>query len=181
MSAATIRPATPADVPEVLAMIRDLADYEHALDAVETTAEQLEALLFGGTGTVPAASHHGVPAAFCHVAADPDVVPGAQLAGFALWFLSTSTWTGAHGVYLEDLYVRPEARGRGHGRALLATLARLCTDNGYRRLDWSVLDWNEPSLEFYASLGAGTLDEWVGHRLTGGALAALAATAPESG
>jgi GNAT superfamily N-acetyltransferase len=178
---AVIRPATPADVPEVLAMIRDLAAYEESLHQVETTATQLSSLLFGGTGDVEPAAHHGSPAAFCHVVVDADVVPGTQLAGFALWFLNASTWTGTHGVYLEDLYVRPEARGRGYGRDLLATLARICTENGYRRLDWGVLDWNEPSLDFYAALGAGRLDEWVGHRLTGDALAALAATRPESG
>ena len=94
--------------------------------------------------------------------------------GFALWFLSYSTWLGRHGIHLEDLYVKPERRGRGHGRALLAELARICVERGYGRLEWSVLDWNAPARRFYESLDAVTVDEWVVYRLTGPALRALA-------
>jgi GNAT superfamily N-acetyltransferase len=94
-------------------------------------------------------------------------------AGFALWFLNFSTWRGVHGIYLEDLYVRPEARGAGHGRALLTELARLCVERGYGRLEWSVLDWNEPSIGFYRALGALPQDEWTVFRLADEALTAL--------
>ena len=100
---------------------------------------------------------------------------GHALGGFALWFLNTSTWTGTHGVYLEDLYVRPELRGSGYGRLLLATLAQVCLDHGYRRLEWWVLDWNEPAIGFYKRLGAVAMDEWTVFRVTGEALASLAA------
>ena len=96
--------------------------------------------------------------------------------GTALWFLNFSTWDGVHGIYLEDLYVQPSFRGRGYGKALLATLARECVDNGYTRLAWSVLKWNTPSIEFYDSLGAQAQDEWTGYRLSGEPLARLAAT-----
>jgi GNAT superfamily N-acetyltransferase len=137
-----IRPATPDDVPEILDLIRDLAAYEQALDEVETTQEQLAALLFGGSseGIAPA-THHGLPAASAHVVEHPDAATGARLGGFALWFLTTSTWTGRHGIHLEDLYVRPELRGLGYGRRLLATLAQWCLDHDYHR-SVGVLDWN---------------------------------------
>ena len=95
--------------------------------------------------------------------------------GFALWFLNYSTWGGRHGIYLEDLYVVPESRERGHGKALLAELARICCEHGYGRLEWWVLDWNDPARRFYESLGAVAMDEWTVHRLTGPALRALAA------
>jgi GNAT superfamily N-acetyltransferase len=107
----------------------------------------------------------------------PDPERGTRLGAFALWFLNVSTWTGTHGVYLEDLYVRPELRGSGYGRRLLQTLAQLCQDRGYRRLEWWVLDWNEPALGFYRNLGALPMDEWTVHRVTGDDLAALAAGA----
>jgi GNAT superfamily N-acetyltransferase len=97
-----------------------------------------------------------------------------RVLGFALWFLNYSTWTGVHGIYLEDLYVRPAARGTGHGKALLAQLARICVERGYQRLEWSVLDWNEPAIAVYRSQGAVPMDEWTVHRLTGDALAAMA-------
>lgn len=93
--------------------------------------------------------------------------------GFALWFLNFSTWRGVHGIYLEDLYVRPTSRGGGHGKALLAELARICVERGYERLEWSVLNWNTPSIDFYESLGARPQDEWTVYRLTDGALAEL--------
>ena len=97
------------------------------------------------------------------------------MVGFALWFLNYSTWLGRHGIYLEDLYVAPDCRGRGYGRALLAELARICVEHGYGRLEWSVLDWNSPARRFYESLGSVVMDEWTVHRLTGPALRALAA------
>ncbi|MFB7517636.1 GNAT family N-acetyltransferase [Streptomyces sp. NPDC056144] len=153
-----IRTATPADVPVVFAMIRDLAAYEKALHEVRTTTDQLHEALFG--------PH---PAAFAHIAETED----GEIAGFALWFLNFSTWRGVHGIYLEDLYVRPEARGGGHGKALLRELARICVDRGYERLEWSVLDWNTPAIDFYESLGARPQDEWTVYRLTDTALAEL--------
>lgn len=158
-----IRTATPADVPVIHAMVRDLAEYEKALDEATATEEQLREALFGER-----------PAAFAHVAED-DGSGVAGVVGFSLWFLNFSTWRGVHGIYLEDLYVRPEARGGGHGRALLAELARICVERGYGRLEWSVLDWNEPSIGFYKSLGAVPQDEWTVYRLTDGALAELGA------
>ena len=149
-----IRAAEPGDVDAVVGLIGDLAEYERARHEVQVDATSLHAALFGPT-----------PAVFAHVA----VVDG-EVVGFALWFLSFSTWLGRHGIYLEDLYVRPEHRGGGHGRALLASLARIAVDRGYGRLEWAVLDWNEPALAFYRALGAVALDEWTVHRLTGDAL-----------
>ncbi|WP_112470108.1 GNAT family N-acetyltransferase [Streptomyces triticisoli] len=157
-----IRPATPADVPVIHTLILELAEYEKALDEVRATPEQLAEALFGER-----------PAAFAHMAQDED----GEVVGFALWFLNFSTWRGVHGIHLEDLYVRPEARGGGHGRALLTELARLCVARGYERLEWSVLNWNEPSIGFYEALGARPQDEWTVYRLTDESLEALAATA----
>ncbi|MCX4666149.1 GNAT family N-acetyltransferase [Streptomyces sp. NBC_01381] len=154
-----IRTATPADVPLIHAMVRDLAEYEKALDEARATEEQLREALFGER-----------PAAFAHIAQDD---ASGEVVGFSLWFLNFSTWRGVHGIYLEDLYVRPEARGGGHGKALLTELARICVQRGYERLEWSVLDWNEPSINFYKSLGALPQDEWTVYRLTDGALAGL--------
>ncbi|MET7509728.1 GNAT family N-acetyltransferase [Streptomyces albidoflavus] len=156
-----IRTARPADVPALHAMVRDLAAYEKALDEVHLTEEQLHTALFGPQ-----------PAAFAHLAEDDTT---GEAVGFALWFLNFSTWRGVHGIYLEDLYVRPEARGGGHGKALLRELARTCVERGYQRLEWSVLNWNEPSIRFYESLGARPQDEWTVYRLTDGALAELGA------
>lgn len=171
-----IRPAAPEDVPEILAMIRELADYERALHEVEATEEQLTALLFGGVvDGVPSTTPSGAPAAYAHVVDHPDADAGTRLGAFALWFLNTSTWTGTHGIYLEDLYVRPALRGTGYGRRLLSALAQVCLDRGYRRLEWWVLDWNEPALGFYRSIGAEPMDEWTVHRVTGADLDALAA------
>ncbi len=172
-----VRPATPADVPEILLLVRELAEYERALDQVETSEAQLTGLLFGGTEQAPgstATTPSGAPAAYCHVVevdADPE---GRRLAGVALWFLSLSTWTGTHGIYLEDLMVRPEHRGHGYGRALLAELAHECVARGYRRLEWSVLDWNEHALGFYRRIGAEPMDDWLRRRLSGDALERLA-------
>ncbi|MCX4550028.1 GNAT family N-acetyltransferase [Streptomyces sp. NBC_01387] len=153
-----IRNATPADVPVIHAMVQDLAEYEKALHEVRATEAQLHEALFGER-----------PAAFAFIAETPD----GQVAGFALWFLNFSTWRGVHGIYLEDLYVRPELRGGGYGKALLTELARTCVERGYERLEWSVLNWNEPSITFYEALGARPQDEWTVYRLTDGALAAL--------
>jgi GNAT superfamily N-acetyltransferase len=153
-----IRPAQAADIPAIHQMIRDLAAYERGLHEVSATENDLRAALLAAR-----------PSLFAHVADD-----GGRAVGFALWFLSYSTWAGRHGIYLEDLYVKPEQRGQGHGRALLAELARICVERGYQRLEWSVLDWNSPALRFYESLGAVPLDEWTVHRLTGPALHALA-------
>lgn len=157
---ASIRPARPADVADILAMVRELADYEHALHEVVATEQQLTEALF---------SAH--PALFGLVAELDD----GSLAGFALYFRNFSTWLGRHGIYLEDLYVRPQYRGDGLGRALLAELAHLCVEQGYGRLEWWVLDWNEPALGFYRSLGAEPMDEWTVQRVTGDALNRLAA------
>ncbi|WP_269853254.1 GNAT family N-acetyltransferase [Streptomyces sp. RPT161] len=161
-----IRAATTADIPAIHAMIRELADYERSLEDARATPEQLHDALFGAQ-----------PAAFALIAEEASVEGGPRAVGFALWFRNYSTWTGTHGVYLEDLYVRPEARGGGHGKALLAELARICVERGYERFEWSVLDWNEPSIGFYRSLGAVPMEEWTVHRLTGGPLHALASTA----
>ncbi|WP_233512572.1 GNAT family N-acetyltransferase [Micromonospora deserti] len=157
----TIRPARPEDVPAVVAMVHELAAYERAADQCLLTGEQLTAALFG-----PA------PALYGHVAVDADDRP----VGFALWFLNFSTWAGVHGIYLEDLYVRPAARGTGAGRLLLATLAAMCVERGYQRLEWWMINWN-PAAGFYASIGARKMDEWVPYRLSGDALAGLAAQA----
>lgn len=140
-------------------MVRELADYEKALDEARATEEQLRGALFGER-----------PAAFAHIAETDD----GEVAGFALWFLNFSTWRGVHGIYLEDLYVRPWLRGGGHGKALLTELARICVERGYERLEWSVLDWNTPSINFYKSLGARPQDEWTVYRLTDEALSGLA-------
>ncbi|MFI6482077.1 GNAT family N-acetyltransferase [Nonomuraea sp. NPDC050663] len=153
-----IRRATPDDVPEIMSMIRELADYEKALHEVRVTEEQLREALFG--------DH---PAAFSHVAEHD-----GRVAGYSIWFLSFSTWRGVHGIYLEDLYVRPGHRGSGYGKALLVELARTCVERGYQRLEWSVLKWNEPTIRFYESLGAEPQDEWERYRLTDEPLAKLA-------
>ena len=158
----SIRTATRDDVPAVLDLIRALAAYEREPDAVETTEADLVAALFPNVGT---------PTTYCHVAeADGEVV------GLAVWFVTFSTWTGRNGIWLEDLFVLPEHRGAGHGRALLSSLAAVCLERGWPRLEWTVLDWNTPSIEFYRSLGAGAMEEWTTHRVTGAALERLGAT-----
>ncbi|MEU9027715.1 GNAT family N-acetyltransferase [Streptomyces sp. NPDC048383] len=156
-----IRDAEIADVPVIHAMIRELAAYEKVPHEARASEEQLREALFGAR-----------PAVFAHIAEAEDGEP----VGFAVWFLSFSTWRGVHGIYLEDLYVRPSARGGGHGKALLAELARTCVERGYARLEWSVLKWNAPTIAFYESLGARPQDEWSVHRLTEDALTALGAS-----
>ena len=153
-----IRPAVPADVPVLLALVHELAVYEREPDAVETTEAMLHAALFG-----PA------PVASCHVAQ----LDGAVV-GMALWYVTFSTWKGVPGLWLEDLFVRDSARGTGLGRQLLQTLAAVCLERGYARFEWWVLDWNAPALGFYASLGAVPQDEWTVHRVDGDALRELA-------
>ncbi len=153
-----IRPARPADVPALHTLVGELAAYERAPHEVTLTPADLHAALFGDQ-----------PAVFAHVAEHE-----GEVVGFAVWFRNFSTWRGRHGIYLEDLYVRPELRGRGYGRALLATLARLCVQRGYPRLEWWVLDWNDPAIGFYRALGARPMDEWTVWRLTGDALDRLA-------
>ena len=154
-----IRRARPADLPAIYGLIRDLAEYERSADQVTGTEQDLDRALFGPE-----------PAVFAHVAEHD-----GQIAGFALWFLNYSTWVGRNGIYLEDLYVRPELRGAGYGGLLLAELAALCVARGYGRLEWSVLDWNEPARGFYERLGAEPMDEWTVQRISGRALQALAA------
>jgi GNAT superfamily N-acetyltransferase len=184
-NAGQIRPATVEDVPEILELIKELAEYERAADEVKSTVEQLTALLFGGTSSAPgidATTPNGAPAAYAFVVDHPNPETGSRLGGFALWFLNTSTWTGTHGVYLEDLYIRPSLRGHGYGKRLLSRLAQVCIERGYRRLEWWVLDWNEPALGFYRSIGAVPMDEWTVHRVSGEELAELAlGTSPLDG
>ncbi|MFF7993040.1 GNAT family N-acetyltransferase [Kitasatospora xanthocidica] len=157
-----IRTAVATDVPVIHAMIRELAEYEKAPHEAVATEEQLRDALFGAD-----------PAVFGLIAEDvaEDGTTGEPV-GFALWFRNFSTWRGTHGIYLEDLYVRPQARGGGHGKALLLELARIAVERGYSRVEWSVLDWNQPSIDFYKSIGAVPMDEWTVYRLTDEALAA---------
>jgi GNAT superfamily N-acetyltransferase len=157
--AAGVRPIRADDVPAVVGLVRELAEYEKAPDEARMTEEQLHGALFGEA-----------PALFGHVAE-----VGGQVVGMAVWFRTFSTWRGTHGIHLEDLYVQPEHRGSGLGRELLRTLADLCVQHGYSRLEWSVLGWNTPSIEFYAAAGAVPMDEWTVFRLTDDALTAFAA------
>ncbi len=152
-----IRPATRQDAAQVFAFIRDLAEYEKLLDDVIATPDDIERALFAPQ-----------PRVFCDIA-EWDGKP----AGFALWFYNFSTFRGRHGIYLEDLFVKPAFRGNGIGKALLVGLAQRAVREGCARVEWSVLDWNEPSINFYKSLGAVPMDEWTIFRLTGDALQSL--------
>jgi GNAT superfamily N-acetyltransferase len=152
-----IRAAQLADVADILRLIRELAIYEREPDAVVATEDDVRTALFADDAR-----------ASCLIAQHEGVV-----VGFAIYFLNYSTWLGRHGIYLEDLFVSPEARGAGHGKALLRELARIAVANGYGRVEWAVLDWNTPAQEFYASLGATPMDEWTAWRLTGEALQQL--------
>jgi GNAT superfamily N-acetyltransferase len=158
-----VRPARPDEAPLVLAFIRELADYERLAHEVDADEEAIARALFG-----PA------PRVFADIA-----TWNGEPAGFALWFYNFSTFRGRHGIWLEDLYVRPAFRGRGVGKALMAALARRCVDEGLARLEWWVLDWNTPALEVYRSIGATPMDEWTVQRLTGDALAQLATSGGE--
>ena len=153
-----LRPATEADLDTIIELIHALAEYEREPDAVRLDPEELRRHLFGSR-----------PYAEVVLA---EIGDGAS-AGFALFFHNFSTWEGRPGIYLEDLFVRPEFRGQGYGKALLAELARLAVERGCARLEWAVLDWNEPSIQFYRALGAVPMDEWTTYRLAGDALTTL--------
>jgi GNAT superfamily N-acetyltransferase len=153
----TIRAALPADVPLILRLVRELAEYEREPDAVVATETMLNHALFGERSAEA-------------VIADIDGEP----VGFALFFHNFSTWTGRKGLYLEDLYVTPQARGAGVGKAVLKHLARICLDRDCARFEWAVLDWNAPAIGFYDAIGADSMDEWTVRRVSGNALVALA-------
>ena len=154
----SIRAARPADSALVFALVRELADYEKLAHEVDATERQIADALFGPT-----------PRLYCDIAEW-----GGEAAGFAVWFLNFSTFRGRHGLYLEDIFVRPAFRQRGIGKALMARLAAHCVERGYARFEWAVLDWNAPSIAFYDSLGAMTKEGWTVRRLYGEALANLA-------
>jgi GNAT superfamily N-acetyltransferase len=154
----SIRRARPGEAGLVLSFVRELADYEKLLHELEATEADLAAALFCDN-----------PLLFCEIAEWQ-----SEPVGFAVWFLNFSTFSGRSGIYLEDLFVRPSHRGKGIGKAMLVHLARQCVANGWSRLQWSVLDWNTPSIDFYKSLGAVLMDEWTVCRLGGPALTALA-------
>ncbi|KQX65651.1 GNAT family N-acetyltransferase [Angustibacter sp. Root456] len=166
-TAQRLRDATPDDVPAILRLIQELADYERAPDAVEATEAHLHTALFPPDPAT--ARSHAI------VAEVTDSGGNTQIVGMAVWYVTFSTWLGRHGVWLEDLFVQPAHRGSGLGTALLARLAQICVERDYGRLEWWVLNWNEPSIGFYRSLGAAPQDEWTVFRLDGDALTALAA------
>ncbi|HPU12447.1 MAG TPA: GNAT family N-acetyltransferase [Aeromicrobium sp.] len=152
-----IRQAVPADVEHLVRLVHDLAAYERAPEECVVTAEQLHERLFGSN-----------PAVFALVAEED-----SRVVGTAIWFLNFSTWDGVHGIYLEDLYIDPAHRGSGLGFALLKQLAQICVERGYSRMQWQVLDWNTPSIDFYRSLGAVDMQDWRTYRLSGTALQTL--------
>ncbi len=158
---ATIRPAVPGDAPAVFALVAALAEYEHLGHEVVSTVDDLDTALFGPS-----------PRVFCDLAEED-----GQAIGLALWFYNFSTFAGRHGIYLEDLFVRPEARGRGVGKRLIAGLAARCVRENLGRLEWAVLDWNTPAIAFYKARGARILDDWRVCRVGGTDLARLAAEA----
>ena len=165
-----IRAAEPADAPVILELIQELADYEKAPTEVIATVGDLQATLFCEA-----------PAVFCHLieedsgdAANGGGGNGTGVVGMAIWFLNYSTWHAKHGIYLEDLFVREQFRGRGYGLAMLKFLAALCVERGYTRFQWWVLDWNTPAIEFYKSQGAVPMSEWTVFRVTGEPLHHLA-------
>jgi GNAT superfamily N-acetyltransferase len=153
-----IRRASASDVPTILQLIRDLADYERAPDEVRATEPQLHEVLFGEK-----------PAAEVLLAFEGD-----EAVGFAVYFFNFSTWLGKPGLYLEDLFVKPATRAKGYGRALLQRLAQIARERGCGRMEWAVLDWNEPAIGFYKNLGAKPMDEWTVFRLTEDGIASLA-------
>jgi GNAT superfamily N-acetyltransferase len=154
----SIRPATIADTDEIIALIYELALYEKAPEEAKATREQIIDSFFCEN-----------PKVFCEI-----VEVDGEIAGLAIWFLNYSTWQGKHGIYLEDLFIRPQFRGKGFGKALLKHLAAICEARGYGRFQWWVLDWNEPSIEFYKALGAVAMDEWTVYRVSEDALTQLA-------
>ena len=157
-----VRPARESDVDRIHRLIIDLATYERAADEVRSTPDQLREALFGLQ-----------PAAYALVAEN-----AGEVVGFALYFRNFSTWEGVHGIYLEDLYVAPERRGLGLGKALLVALAEIAVERGYARVEWAVLNWNQPAIDFYTSLGAVPMDEWTVYRLAGPALQRVATAPP---
>ncbi|WP_229794355.1 GNAT family N-acetyltransferase [Arenicella chitinivorans] len=159
MSHLTIRPAEPSDISQILKFVHELAVYEKEPNAVEATESDMHAALFG--------KHANVFGLIAELDAQP--------VGFAVYFFNFSTWLGRNGIYLEDLYVRPETRGLGVGKALLQELAKIAVARGCGRVEWSVLNWNEPAIQFYRSIGAVPQDEWTVYRLTGNALQQFAA------
>jgi GNAT superfamily N-acetyltransferase len=178
-AAGVIRSVRPDDVPALLGLVRELATFEREPDAVTATEADVTAALFGPTpalfGVVAEARQHSglVAEARQHSGLVAEADGDSVIAGFALWFVSFSTWNGRHGIYLEDLYVKPEFRGHGYGRELVTALARVAHERGYGRVEWSVLDWNESAHRFYRSLHAVPMQEWTTWRLSGPALAAL--------
>jgi GNAT superfamily N-acetyltransferase len=159
-----IRAAEPADGALVFALVRELADYEKLSGEVESTPESIAAALSGPQ-----------PRLFCDVA-----LWNGELAGFSTWFLNYSTFRGSHGIFIEDLFVRPAYRGKGVGKGLMASLARRCIQQGYGRCEWAVLVWNAPSIDFYKSIGAQAREDWRLWRLSGAALARLAGEGAQS-
>ena len=157
-----IRAAAPADATLIFALVCELADYENLQHEVAATPEAIAAALFAPE-----------PRLSCEIA-EWDGEP----AGFSVWFLNYSTFRGRHGLYVEDLFVRPQFRGRGIGKALMARLARTCVEQKLARFEWAVLDWNKPAVDFYKSIGAQVMDDWRICRLTGKALGDFASTAP---
>jgi GNAT superfamily N-acetyltransferase len=155
VSDARIRPARAEDVDRIVELVYELAEYERLVEECHLTGDLLRSALFGDS-----------PALFGHVA-----VAGGELVGYTLHFLNYSTWEGVHGIYLEDLYVQPAQRGSGLGKALLLNLAEIAVRSGYARVEWSVLNWNAPSIAFYEAMGAVAMDGWTVYRLTGPALA----------
>jgi GNAT superfamily N-acetyltransferase len=158
MTQSGIRFATNEDVPRIHQLIKDLAEYEKAPLEAKATIQQIEETIFGEN-----------PVAYCHVAEE-----NGQVVGISIWFLNYSTWVGKPGIYLEDLYIDPAYRGKGYGFAFLKELGKICAERGYERLQWWVLDWNQPSIDFYKSLGAVPMDEWTVYRVSGDALKKLA-------
>ena len=154
-----IRPAKPDEGQMILDFIKALAEYEKEPDSAKATLDQIQAAYF---------CEH--PAVFC------DLIENeiGEIVGFATWFLNFSTWSGTHGIYLEDLFINPAERGNGYGKAVLTYLANLCVERGYHRFQWWVLDWNEPAIEFYKSLGAEFMDQWTVMRVSEAALENLA-------
>lgn len=163
-SALEIRPTTEADVPVIVELIRALAEYERAPEAVVATEAGLREVLFGAK-----------PGAEVLLALE-----NGEAVGFAVYFHNFSTWLGRPGLYLEDLFVRPEKRGKGYGRALLERLARIAKERGCGRMEWAVLDWNDPAIQFYRKLGAKPMDEWTVFRLTEDGIAELADSSSSS-
>ena len=153
-----IRPAVIRDIPDILRLIKGLADYEKALHEVTATEGALADSFFCQN-----------PQVYCHVALE-----GEEIVGAAIWHLNYSTWLGKHGMYLEDLFVLPEYRGAGHGVTMLRHLAQICLDRGYQRFQWWVLDWNQPAIDFYRSFGAVAMDEWTVYRASGDSLEKMA-------